>query len=279
VDAWKVVKQTFALFQQTWTEFNKDNAPRLGAALAYYTLFSIVPLFLIAIRIASVFFDDAQQKVAQQLRPVMGPSVADALTEMLTNANKHNGGGTLATILGAVMLIFGAAAVFGHLKDAFNTIWNVETKPAGGIVRFVKQRFLSIAMVMGVGLLLLVSVMFDAALAALEARVIARVTETVTSFVLLTLLLAMMFRFLPDTRIEWRDVWLGAAFTSFLFVIGEVALGLYLGRGAVGSAYGAAGSLVILLVWVYWSAQILFFGAEFTQVYARLHGSRARLAH
>jgi membrane protein len=213
----------------------------------------------------------------------MEPSVANSITELLASANKHKEGGTLATIIGVVTLILGAAGVFGQLKDALNTIWNVETKPAGGIIGFIKQRFLSMAMVMGVGFLLLVSLLFDAALSALGGWINARVTGgemlmhvigNVISFALVTLLFAMIFRFLPDTRIEWRDVWLGAAFTSLLFVIGKIALGLYLGKGAVGSAYGAAGSLVVILVWVYWSAQILFFGAEFTQVYAREHGSR-----
>ena len=277
------MKRVFALFKQTWTEFSDDKAQRLGAALAYYTIFSIAPLLMIAVQIASIVFRDAQQKITAQLHTVMGPSVANSITELLASANKHKEGGTLATIIGVVTLILGAAGVFGQLKDALNTIWNVETKPAGGIVGFIKQRFLSMAMVMGVGFLLLVSLLFDAALGALGGWISARVTggETlmhvignVISFALVTLLFAMIFRFLPDTRIEWRDVWLGAAFTSLLFVIGKVALGLYLGKGAVGSAYGAAGSLVVILVWVYWSAQILFFGAEFTQVYAREHGSR-----
>ena len=276
------MKRTVDLFKQTWKEFSDDKAQRLGAALAYYTIFSIAPLFLIAIKIASVFFEDAQKKITTELHSVMGPSVANSLTEMLTNASKHKEGGTLATIIGVVTLILGAAGVFGQLKDALNTIWNVEEKPAGGIFGFVKQRFLSMAMVMGVGFLLLVSLLFDAALSAMGGWVSARITGgesvlhligMVISFALVTVLFAMIFRYLPDIRVEWRDVWFGATFTSLLFVLGKFALGLYLGKGAVGSAYGAAGSLVIILVWVYWSAQILFFGAEFTQVYARTHGS------
>ena len=276
------MKRTIDLFKQTWKEFSDDKAQRLGAALAYYTIFSIAPLFLIAIKIASVFFEDAQKKITLELHSAMGPSVANSLTDMLESANKHKEGGTLATIIGVVTLILGAAGVFGQLKDALNTIWNVETKPAGGIMGFIKQRFLSMAMVMGVGFLLLVSLLFDTALSAMGGWVNARIpggesvlhlVGMVISFALVTVLFAMMFRYLPDTRVEWRDVWFGATFTSLLFVLGKFALGLYLGKGAVGSAYGAAGSLVILLVWVYWSAQILFFGAEFTQVYARAHGS------
>lgn len=277
------MKRLFTVFKKTATEFSDDKAQRLGAALAYYTIFSIAPLLLIAVQIASIVFRNAQQKITAQMHSVMGPSVANSLTELLGNANKHKGGGALATIIGVITLILGAAGVFGQLKDALNTIWNVESKPAGGIVGFIKQRFLSMAMVMGVGFLLLVSLLFDAVLGALGGWISARVpggesllhiVGLVVSFGLVTVLFAMMFRFLPDARVEWRDVWLGAAFTSLLFVIGKFALGVYLGKGAVGSAYGAAGSLVVILVWVYWSAQILFFGAEFTQVYAREHGSR-----
>jgi len=278
------VKRIGALFKETWKEFSDDKAQRLGAALAYYTIFSFAPLLLIAIRIASVFFEDAQKKITTELHTVMGPSVANSITEILSSADKHKEGGLFATIVGVVTLILGAAGVFGQLKDALNTIWNVEAKPAGGIFGFIKQRFLSMAMVMGVGFLLLVSLLFDTALAAMGGWIGARipggegvlhVVGMVISFALVTVLFAMIFRYLPDLRIEWRDVWLGAAFTSLLFVLGKFALGLYLGKGAVGSAYGAAGSLVIILVWVYWSAQILFFGAEFTQVYARTHGSMA----
>jgi membrane protein len=278
------VKRYVALFKETWTEFSDDKAQRLGASLAYYTVFSIAPLLLIAIRIASIVFADAQQKITMELHAVIGSSVANSITEILSNAENHKGGGTFATIVGVVTLILGAAGVFGQLKDALNTIWNAEAKPAGGIFGFIRQRFLSMAMVMGVGFLLLVSLIFDTVLAAMGEWIGARITGgesllhivgLVVSFALITVLFAMMFRFLPDTRVEWRDVWLGAAFTSLLFVLGKFALGLYLGKGSVGSAYGAAGSLVIILVWVYWSAQVLFFGAEFTQVYARKHGSKA----
>ena len=264
------MKQIVSLFKQTWNEFSDDKAQRLGASLAYYTIFSIAPLLLIAIKVASVFFADAQKRITEELHTVMGSSVANSITEMLANASKHKGGGTIAAIISVLTLILGAAGVFGNLKDALNTIWNVETKPAGGIMGFIKQRFLSMAMVMGVGFLLLVSLIFDAVLSAMggwvSARVaggesVLRVVGLLISFGLVTVLFAMIFRYLPDVRVEWRDVWLGAAFTSLLFVLGKFALGLYLGKGAVGSAYGAAGSLVIILVWVYWSAQILFFGA------------------
>ena len=277
------MKRYFALFKEAWTEFSNDKAQRLGAALAYYTIFSIAPLMLIAIRIASIVFRDAQAKMTAEMHSVMGPAVANSLTELLANA-KNPKGGAIATIVGIATLLLGAAGVFGQLKDALNTIWNVETKPVAGVIPFIKERFLSMAMVMGIGFLLLVSLIFDTALAMMGKWISARIpggesllhiAGLLVSFALITVLFAMIFRYLPDTRVEWRDVWLGAAFTSFLFALGKFALGLYLGKGAVGSAYGAAGSLVIILVWVYWSAQILFFGAEFTQVYARRHGSKA----
>jgi membrane protein len=189
--------------------------------------------------------------------------------------------GMIATVVGVFTLMLGAAGVFGQLKDALNTIWNVEEKKGGGILGFIRGRFLSMAMVLGIGFLLLVTLLLDAAIAAMGGRLeryvggeaVAHVIELGLSFIVAVVLFAAIFRILPDLKIAWHDVWFGAAFTALLFVLGKWGLGIYLGKAAVGSAYGAAGSLVILLVWVYWSAQILFFGAEFTQVYARTFGS------
>ena len=202
-----------------------------------------------------------------QLRTLMGDAGARAIAEMLANAAKPKSG-TLAIIIGAVTLLFGAAGVFGNLKDALNTIWNVPEKKSGGIMTMLKERFLSFAMVLGTGFLLLVSLVIDAALASLD-KALWQPVQLIISFGVITVLFAMIFRFLPDIHIEWREVWLGAAFTSLLFIIGKFALAFYIGKSAVGSSYGAAGSLVVLLVWIFWSANILFFGAEFTQVYAR----------
>ena len=273
------------LFKQTAKEFGQDKAPRLGAALAYYTVFSIAPLLLIAIAIAGLAFgqEAAHKEISAQLGGLLGPESAKGLEEMIQSAAKPKTG-TLATIIGFVTLFLGASGVFMQLKDALNTIWNVETKKASGILGFLKQRFLSMAMVCGVGFLLLVSLVFDAVISGmgnyLDRRIpggeaILQTLQLVISFVLVTLLFAAIFRFLPDVRPRWRDVWFGAIFTALLFVLGKFGLSIYLGKAAFGSTYGAAGSLVILLVWVYWSAQILFFGAEFTQVYARTHGSMA----
>jgi membrane protein len=276
------VKSYLALFKQTFQEFGQDKAPRLGAALAYYTIFSIGPLLLIAISIAGLVWgqEAAQGQISQQLDRVFGKNAAEAVETMVAGAGKEKSG-IVATLIGVVTLMFGASGVFGQLKDALNTIWNVEPKKSSGIMGFVKDRFLSMAMVLGVGFLLLVSLVLDAAISAMGGMLgrfvggesVLHVLQLVLSFVLVTVLLGAIFKFLPDIKITWRDVALGAAFTSILFVIGKFALGLYLGKAAVGSSYGAAGSLLILLIWVYYSAQIVFFGAEFTQVYTRARGS------
>jgi membrane protein len=270
------------LFKEAFKEFGEDKAQRLGAALAYYTIFSIGPLLLIAVAMAGIFLgqEAAQGQVSGQLDKVFGSTTAKSVEEMIQAAAKPKSG-RVATIVGIVMLLFGASGVFGQLKDALNTIWNVEPKKAAGIKGFVKERFLSMAMVLGIGFLLLVTLVLDAIVSAMGdylgrligGETILHVLQLAISFVVVTVLFAAIFRILPDLKIAWRDVWLGAVFTAVLFVLGKFGLGLYLGKAAVGSSYGAAGSLVVLLIWVYWSAQILFFGAEFTQVYARTFGS------
>jgi len=282
------MKRYYLLFRQAFTEFGEDKAQRLGAALAYYTIFSLAPLLLVAIAIAGMVFgrEAAQGQIFGQLHGVLGPQAAQAVQEMVKGAAKPKSG-TIATVVGIVTLLFGAAGVFGQLKDALNTIWNVEPKKTGGIMTMIKDRFLSFAMVFGVGFLLLVSLVLDAAVAAAGKFVGDRLpggealwqgVQLVVSLAVITLLFALIFRYLPDIHPTWRDVWFGAIFTGVLFVLGKFALGLYLGKSAVGSSYGAAGSLVVLLLLVYYSAQILFFGAEFTQVYARKHGSMAQAA-
>lgn len=276
------MKKYLTVFKETFKEFGEDKAPRLGAALAYYTIFSIGPLLLICVSMAGIFLgqEAAQGKVSQELGKVFGPKMAEAMETMIQAASKPKSG-TIATIIGIATLFLGASGVIAQLKDALNTIWNVEKKKAGGIVAMIKERFLSMAMVLGIGFLLLVTLVLDALVSAmgpyleriLGGEAIAHILQLAVSFVVATVLFAAIFRLLPDLKVAWRDVWFGAAFTSLLFVLGKWGLGLYLGKAAVGSAYGAAGSLVILLIWVYWSAQILFFGAEFTQVYARRFGS------
>lgn len=272
------MKRAFVLLKNTWSQFSAHKAPRLGAALAYYTLFSVAPLLMIAIAIAGMVFgrEAAQGEILDQLRGVLGTSAADAIQEMIRNAARPKSG-TIATIIGIVTLLFGAGGVFSQLKDSLNTVWDVAPKQAGGIMAAIREKFLSIAMVLGTGFLLLVSLVIDAAIAAMGkyassvlpgGEALWQTLQLVVSLGVVTVLFAMIFRFLPDIRVAWRNVWLGALFTAFLFVVGKFALALYLGKTAVGSSYGAAGSLVVLLVWIYWSAQILLFGAEFTRVYA-----------
>lgn len=277
------MKKYLGLFKQTISEFSQDKVPRLGAALAYYTIFSLAPLLLIVIAIAGLVFghDAAQNKIFEQLHGVLGANTAAGVQDMVKNAAKPKSG-TVATILGVVTLLLGASGVFGQLKDALNTIWDVKPKEGRGIMGMVKDRFLSFAMVFGLGFLLLVSLVIDTAIAAMGkyagnhlpgGEALWHFVEMAFSFCVISVLMAGIFRLLPDLKIEWRDVWFGAALTSLLFVLGKFALGIYFAKSAVGSSFGAAGSLVLVLLWVYYSAQILLFGAEFTQVYARAHGS------
>ena len=277
------MKKNLDLFKQAFIEFIQDKVPRLGAALSYYTIFSLAPLLLIAIAIAGLVFgrQAAQGQIFGQLRGVLGENSAKMVQEMVASAGKPRSG-AIAAILGVVTLIFGASGVFGQLKDALNTIWDVEPKKDAGIPGMIKDRFLSAAMVFGIGFLLLVSLIIDATISALGkyagshlpgGEAIWQILQNVVALGVVTVLFAMIFRFLPDLKIEWRDVWLGAMLTAVLFLIGKIALGIYFGKSAVGSSYGAAGSLVLVLLWVYYSAQILLFGAEFTQVYARADGS------
>ncbi|MGN6182881.1 MAG: YihY/virulence factor BrkB family protein [Thermoanaerobaculia bacterium] len=270
------------VLKETFKEFGQDKAPRLGAALAYYTIFSIGPLLLIAVAMAGIFLgqEAARGQISDELAKIFGSQMSKSLEQMIEAAAKPKSG-TIATIIGFVTLFFGASGVFGQLKDALNTIWNVEAKPASGVMGFVKQRFLSMAMVLGIGFLLLISLVFDAIISAMGpwlgrfigGEPLMQAIQLLLSFAISIVLFAAIFKVLPDLRISWHDVWIGSILTAILFVLGKFGLGIYLGKAAIGSAYGAAGSLVILLVWVYWSAQILFLGAEFTQVYARRFGS------
>jgi membrane protein len=278
----RAMKKYIQVFKETFQEFGEDKVPRLGAALAYYTIFSIGPLLLIAVAMAGIFWgqEAAQGKISGELGKVFGSQMAESL-EMMVQAADKSKSGMLATIVGVITLMLGASGVFGQLKDALNTIWNVEKKKTSGIMGFVTERFLSMAMVLGIGFLLLITLVVDAAISAMGGYVekyvggeaVAQALQLGLSFVIAVVLFACIFRILPDLKIAWHDVWFGAAFTAVLFVLGKFGLGVYLGKAAPGSAYGAAGSLVILLIWVYWSAQILFLGAEFTQVYARTFGS------
>ncbi|HEY1015255.1 MAG TPA: YihY/virulence factor BrkB family protein [Herpetosiphonaceae bacterium] len=276
-------KAIFGLLKQTGKEWSEDKVPRLGAALAYYTVFSIAPLLIIAIGIAGLVLDReaATGQIQAQLDGLLGVDAAKAIQEMIQGASKPSSG-ILATVIGLATLLFGASGVFGQLQDSLNTIWEVAPKPGRGILGTLKDRFLSFTMVLGVGFMLLVSLVISAALAGIGKyfenlgipTFLFEAINFAVSFGVITLLFAAIYKVLPDVKIQWRDVWIGAAVTALLFTIGKFLIGLYLGRSSVASSYGAVGSLAILLLWVYYSAQILFFGAEFTQVYANAYGSR-----
>ena len=274
----------FGLLKQTFQEWLADKAPQLGAALAYYTVFSLAPLILVLLAIVGVIFRDdpagAWNKITQQMSYFLDPSTLEVVQNIAQKASEP-GKSTIATIIGVALAIFGASGVFGQLQDALNTIWGVKAKPGGGMWGFLRARFLSFAMVAGVCFLLLVSLTLESLLKAFShyvqsvlpgGIVVALAVYLVFDFAVVVLLFAMIFKFLPDVRIQWRDVWIGAVITAILFGIGKWLLGFYLGSGAAGSAYGAASSLITLLLWVYYSSQILLFGAEFTQVYAARAG-------
>lgn len=278
------LKRTWQLIRETFSEWSEDKVPSLSAALAYYTAFSIAPILVIAIAIVGLVFgrEAAQGQITQQISSLIGETAAQGINEMTASAQKQ-GTGIAATVIGFALLLFGATGLFAELHNSLNTIWEVEPKPGAGIWQTIRERFLSFTMVLGVGFLLLVSLVLSAGLAALGsfitnlfpgAQVITYVLSFVISFEIITLLFAMMFKLLPDAKISWRDVWVGAATTALLFVMGKFLIGLYLGTSDAASGFGAAGALVILLLWVYYSAQILFLGAEFTQVYSRHFGSR-----
>jgi membrane protein len=274
----------FSLLKQTFQEWLQDKAPQLGAALAYYTVFSLAPLILVLLAIVGVIFRDdpagAWNKITQQMSYFLDPSAVQVVQDIAQKASQP-GKSTIATIIGIALAIFGASGVFGQLQDALNTIWGVKAKPSQGVWGFLRSRFLSFGMVAGICFLLLVSLTIEALLKGFShyvqsvlpgGMVIALAVYVVFDFAVVVLLFAMIFKFLPDVKIQWRDVWLGAAMTAILFGLGKWLLGFYLGSGAAGSAYGAASSLITLLLWVYYSSQILLFGAEFTQVYAQRAG-------
>jgi membrane protein len=280
-DYFRILKQTIAGW---WT----IKAPRLGAALAYYTILSLAPLIIIAAPIIGLMFQDpaqAQGGIVAQFEALVGKEGALAVKSILS-ARPNFPPTRVTTYLGIGVLVFGATAVFAELQDALNTIWGVVPAPGFGkhaVLSFLRQRFVSFAMVMGICFLLMVSLLLSAGLAVAQHLIDNRfhtlaatwaMAHNVASVIIVTILFAMMFKILPDAKVPWRDVWVGALLTSLLFTAGKYVIGLYLGNASIGRAYGGAGSVVVLLVWVYYSAQLVFLGAEFTHEYAKVRGSR-----
>jgi membrane protein len=274
-----------ALLKETCFAWYTDRGPRLGAALAFYTLFSLAPLLIIIIAIAAMAFgrEVAYTQLVQQIEEFVGPEGARVIQATIENTSRPSSG-IVATLIGLAMMFFGATVVFSELQDALNTIWKVTPKPGRSMaLGFIRERSLSFTMVLGIGILLLLSIVANTVLNAiiqisgnfLPGQVDwLRTANFVFSFGLVTLLCAMLYKVLPDVAIAWGDVLIGAVVTALLFMVGKFLIELYLGYSSVASVYGAAGSLVIFLLWIYYSAQILYFGAEFTKVYATRRGRR-----
>ncbi len=274
------------LAKAVFKDWGEDKVPRLSAALAYYTIFSLGPLLLIATVIAGQFFsrEGVKAQVVETVGSLVGSGGADAISKAIETAAKP-GAGIIASIIGVVTLLFAASGVFGQLKDALNTIWEVKPKPGMGFMQIVRERFLSFTMVLGTGFLLLVSLVVSAVLSALGkflsgtlpgGALLWNTVNYAVTLGIITLMFALLFKYVPDIKIGWKDVWVGAIITALLFVIGQLLLGLYLGSGSLGTSYGAGGSVIVILVWIYYSAIIFFTGAEITQAYARSLGTHVK---
>jgi len=282
----KGIWQLIRLSVSAWVD---DYAPSMGAALAYYTVFSIAPLLIIVIAVAGFAFgrEAVQGELAAQLNELVGPDGAQAIQGLIASASEPRKG-AIASLIGGVVLLLGATTVFGELQSSLDRIWRVPAAPnASGLWNLLRTRLLSFGLVLGLGFLLLVSLVISVALAALGSRwgssvdgwePILQLLNLAVSFALEMGLFAMIYKLMPRARIAWRDVWIGAGVTALLFEVGKLLIGLYLGKSGVTSGFGAAGSVVVLLLWVYYSAQIFLLGAEFTWVYAHHHGSKAGAA-
>jgi membrane protein len=277
VDAWRLIRQTV-------DEWQRDEAPRMGASLAYYALFSLAPLLVIVIFIIGlVYKGDTVGQIQRQIESLVGVDAAKTIAMAIHNAGTF-GHGVLATIVSFVVLSLGATGVFSELHTSMNKIWKVRRREYSFIRGLVKDRFASFTMVLGIAFVLLVSMVVSAVLSTITgyfsylvpgADFLWHIADLIVSFGVVALLFALLFRYVPDERITWKDVGIGAVATALLFDIGKFLIGFYIGKASVGSMFGAAGSIVVILAWVYYSSQLLFFGAEFTHVYAKLHGSKS----
>jgi membrane protein len=276
------------LIMGTIKEWQEDQAARLAAALSYYTTFSLAPLLVVVIAIAGLVDgrDAAQSLVMEQVEDLVGVEGREFVVSMIDSASSTSAG-LIASILGTATLLIGALGAFNELQNALNRIWDVETKPIKGlgkqVMNFIFKRLLSFSMLLGIGFLLLVALVVSAGLSAISeyinsipilSNLILQILNLIISLALITLLFALIFKFVPDVKVSWKSVWLGAAITAILFTIGKQLIGLYLGSSDIGNTFGAAGSLALIMIWVYYSSQILFLGAEFTQVYAKKYGEK-----
>ena len=277
------VKQIWGLVRASVAAWGEDYASSMGAALSFYTVFSVAPVLLITIAVAGLVFDThaAQRAIASELGGLMGRDAAAAVEALLQSAHSPSGG-LISTAVGVVALLIGASAVFGELQDSLNRIWRAQVPRPPGLWRLVTERMLSFGMILGVGFLLIVSLVLSAAIAAFGEwwgsafsyqAIVLEAINFVLSLGVITLAFALIYKLIPRVSVQWHDVWIGAAVTALLFTVGKSLIGFYLGKAGVASAFGAAGSLIVLLLWVYYSAQIFLLGAEFTWVYAHAFGS------
>ncbi len=280
-------QQLWQLLRSTASKWSAHNAPRLGASLAYYGLLSMAPLLIVIVAICGLVLNrnTAEQQLLEQVRSLAGPSGASTVQMLIDNAH-HVGSGIIAAVVALATLLFGASGVFVELRDSLNIIWDVPRRESSTWRSIIFQRLVSFGMVIGLGILMLASLLMTTFVALAEkffSGILPAPTASVSelanffiSLIAIAVLFALIFKFVPDAPIAWRDVWIGAAATAILFDIGKGLLAFYMGTAGVGSTYGAAGSVVALVVWVYYSAQIFFFGAIFTKVYAERFGSHAR---
>jgi membrane protein len=279
----KFIKRYFHVLKEAASGFSQDNCAKLSAALSYYTIFAIGPLLIIIISLSAIFYgrDAVQGRLYGQLNGLIGSGAALQVQEIIKNS-QHSHKGIVGTIIGTVFLVIGATGIFTEIQDSINFIWSLRAKPKRGIVKYFINRLLSFSLIVSLGFLLLVSLVVSALLDLLSDRLtnyfphttvyIFHVVNIVIIFVIISLLFAIIFKVLPDGKIKWKDAFIGASFTSILFIIGKAAIGFYLGRANLGATYGTAASVIIILTWVYYTSLILYFGAEFTKSYALEYG-------
>ena len=279
------VKTVFAFMKEVFSNFSDDKVMKYSASLSYYTVFSIAPILIIIISIAGFFFgkEAIQGQVFGQLNGLVGQQAATQIQEMI--GNTHSSGNTfIASVISIVVLILGATGIFGEIQDSINSIWGLKSKPKTGIIKIIINRLISFSLIVSLGFVAMVTLLLNTAVDVLSknlARLIpgagqyfVEILNYILIFVVITAMFAVIFKVLPDAKIKWRDVIRGAVLTAILFIIGKFVISIYVQKTNVGSVYGAAGSIVILLVWVYYTAVILYFGAEFTKVYAIKYGSK-----
>ena len=280
------LRKTAKLLKETFKEWQQDKASRIAAALAYYTVFSISPLLVIAIAIAGAFFgqETAQQQIINQLTGLVGEDGIKPILMALDNISQPKTRG-LASLVSILVLVLGASGIFAQLQDALNTVWKVKPQSGQGILPFLRKRLSSFLMVLAIGFLLILSLILSTVVTAVSkyrvdlipgSQILWENLDFIVSLGLMTFLFGLMFKYVPDVEIAWKDVFVGSVITALLFIFGKFLLGVYISKGSLGSAYGAAGSLIVFLAWVYYSAQIILFGAEFTQVYSQMYGSKIR---